>query len=82
MGKTLAERIIGGERVSTGEIRGSNEPAVENALQVKDEGGRISLDYLSKEARQVHERIKDLSLHGSRCPCWSCQSQLEKFPLD
>lgn len=82
MGKILAERIISGEEVSIKEIRGSKEPAVANALHVKDEGGRIPLDYLSEGAKQVFEKIKDLNLHGVRCPCWDCQSQLTKFPLD
>ena len=78
MSMTLAERIIGGEEVSVGEIRGSDESVVVNALQVKDDSG-IPPDYLAGKASKVYEKIKDLNLHGSRCPCWNCQSQLKNF---
>lgn len=81
MEKILAERIISGEKISVGEIRGSTESAVANALEFKDNSG-IPPGCLTGKAKEVYEKIKDWNLHGAKCPCWSCQSQLKKFPLD
>ena len=79
MAKTLTQRIISGKKVSVGELRSSSEEAVVIALNTKDNSDPPTA--LSGEARQVFEQIKDLNLHGNMCPCWSCENQLEKFPL-
>jgi len=80
MAKTLAQRIISGEQVSAGELRSSSESAVIVALQAKDDLGAFT-DHLTSEEKKVFEKIKDLNLHGTMCPCWSCQSQLDRFPM-
>lgn len=68
----LTKRILGGERVSTDELRKSEEPEIVEALGVCDNPD-TPMSSIGIGGKAVHWKIKDWDLHGEKCPCDDCQ---------
>lgn len=56
--KTVAQRLLDGEKVAANEILKCKKIPVKNALQVMN-NSYMSPDYLDEEARAIYEVIKD-----------------------